>query len=370
MFVKKYIAKDMPDAMEQIRRELGSEAVILSNKLVRQKGITGIFKRKLLEVTVAYDTVRTVEKKSKETEVPKANTKAEEEKINQLNDKLLELKFAMEAFTEKIAAVDKETSIRFTPEVLSLYNKFIAHDVNEGLAKRIADRVQDICVKQDCEPNKVAEDILAEIIGDPAELKIKKYTTNIIMLVGATGVGKTTTIVKLAAMYAIEQGLKVGFINTDTFRVAAQEQIKTYSDIMNIPLYTIYSPEEMKDALKALGDRDIVLIDTAGKNTSSPDYKKQIEDYIEVCKTDEILLVISASTGAGACRELINNHKFLNNYKIIITKLDEISVWGNVANIADFAKMPLAFITAGQNVPYDIELPDLPKIVKNILESV
>ena len=110
------------------------------------------------------------------------------------------------------------------------------------------------------------------------------------MLLGPTGVGKTTTIVKLAGQFALEQGLKVGFINTDTYRVGAQEQLKTYAEIMELPICTIYSPDEMEQALLTLQDRDVVLIDTAGKCAGDQEYHDEIEAYIRQSGADEVLL--------------------------------------------------------------------------------
>ncbi len=236
-----------------------------------------------------------------------------------------------------------------------------------GVAKKIAAQTQEITAKFNDDPEQVAYSLVQDIVGEPAVIKLKKYRMNIIMLLGPTGVGKTTTIVKLAGLFTVNQGLKVGFINTDTYRVAAQEQLKAYAEIMELPICTVYSPEDIEDALVKMQDRDVVLIDTAGKSPADKRYRADIEAYIHHSGADELLLCVSASMGYGASRELINHYSFLSNYKLVITKLDEVSAWGSMLNIASLAKQPIAYITTGQNVPFDISMPDTKLVAKNLL---
>lgn len=362
--------------MEKIRRELGPEAVILSSRNIRGKGFGGLFKKKLLEVVVAHeplqDKTRLEQKQKQQAELPLRDLTpiADFTKIDQLNEKLVALQDAVKDFTDKIATAEKESTLMFTPDVAGLYNKLVVNDVQDDLAKRIATDAQSISDKLSEDPRLIAEQLIFQAMGDPLQIKLKKYKTNVIMLVGPTGVGKTTTLVKMAGLFSGAYGLRVGLVNTDTYRVAAQEQLKTYSEIMDIPLVTVYSAEEMDDALKSLEDRDVVLIDTAGKSASSEEYRKEILSYIEKSGADEVILTMSVVTGYNASREIINNFSFLQDYKIIITKIDEVSVWGNVLNIVATAKKPLTYLTTGQKVPDDIEQADVQKIVDNILGSV
>jgi flagellar biosynthesis protein FlhF len=190
------------------------------------------------------------------------------------------------------------------------------------------------------------------------------------VLLGPTGVGKTTTLVKLAGHYACEHGLKIGFINTDTFRVAAQEQLKIYSEIMDIPCNIAYNTEDLKQALKEQEDRDLVLVDTAGKSIGDKEYKKDIEELLGACQPDEVLLAVSVTTGYKACKSIIDNFSFVKDYKLAVTKLDEVESWGNLLNIIEFAKKPIAYITMGQSVPDDIDEADAAKIAENIVKKV
>lgn len=363
--------------MEKIRKELGPDAVILSSRHIRGKGIGGLFKKKLLEVVVAHEPVperglRTEykPKPSPEPERPNIPPATDLTKIDQLNEKITVLQDVVKDFTEKIITVDKESTLKFSADVNEVYHRLLSHDVHDEVAKRIATATQDILGKTDEDPKSVAEQLILQALGDPAQIKLKKYKTNVIMLIGPTGVGKTTTLVKLAGLYTCACGYKVGLINCDTYRVAAQEQLKTYSEIMDIPLCTVYSPDDIPDALKTLQDRDVVLIDTAGKSSSDEEYRREIEELIAKSGADEVLLTMSIVTGFNASREIINNYSFLPEYKLIVTKMDEVSVWGNILNIITHSGKPLTYITVGQSVPDDIEQADMQKIADNILGSV
>ncbi len=458
MFVKSYIVKDMSEAMEKIRRDHGPEAIILSNRELKQKGIGGWFKKPLIEVMVAYEMVS--EKRSypekiaqpKPAAIPERNAqpaltvvpssratiepsftpaqfdklvakheekteKDDAEERKQFYDRLNEIKvvasnaaakanasppasvpvsapvsmpasvpsqtvtsasasapapasfMAVQAPVIAPAPVVKKQPQKLNTEVTRIYETLVENDVHYSVARKIARRTQELSARAGEDPLRVAHSLIAEMFGECATIRLKKYRMNVIALVGPTGVGKTTTLVKLAGLFNIDQNLKVGFVNTDTYRVAAQEQIKTYAEIMDIPLHTLYSPEEMECALSQLDDRDVVLIDTAGKSMVNKEYVKEVESYMNQSSADEILLTVSASMGFSACKAFLDQFAFLKNAKLVVTKLDEMVSWGNVLNIAYLAQRPIAYVTMGQNVPYDIERFDVKKAVNNILES-
>jgi len=372
MFVKRYLVNDMQEAMARIRTELGEDAVILNSKFVRQKGVSNFFKKKKLEVVAAYDS------KIKKKQLTHINTKQsvnkavkavhEDEKIEKLSDKLEELQKVVKLLADKFEIPSKKEEKKYSLEVKNLYEKLTDNDVNLILAEQIAKNVEKVTSKMEVEPGQVMEQLIVEKLGEAAPIKIKKYKKNIIMFLGPTGVGKTTTLVKLAGYFVSEEGLKVGIINTDTFRVAAKEQLKIYADIMEIPLNTAYTADELKEALEKQEDRDLILMDTAGRSCGDSQYKKDIENIIEACEPDEIFVTLSLATGYKALKEIIDNLSFVDDYKIILTKLDEVSTWGNILNFADYAKKPLSYITNGQNIPDDIEQANISKIAANILK--
>ena len=374
MFIKRYLVNDMQEAMAKIRSELGEDAVILNSRMVRQKGLSNLFKKKRLEVVAAYDSK--IKKKhpileARENASPAAAAASvENEKIDKLTGKLEDLQKTVAMLAEKFegAAVQKDEKEKYSPEVAELYEKLLESDVVPEIAQELAESTEKAVKDSEDEPGGVMAQLIAEKLGEASPVRIKKYKRNVIVFLGPTGVGKTTTLVKIAGYFVTEEGLKVGVINTDTFRVAANEQLKIYTDIMEIPLDTAYTAEELKEALKKQEDRELILMDTAGKNLSDGQYKEDIEKIIEICEPDELYITLSLTTGYKALKDIIDNLSFVKEYKVILTKLDEVSTWGNILNFADYAGKPLSYITDGQNIPDDIEQANPAKIAASILK--
>ncbi len=373
MFVKRYLVNDMQEAMTKIRKELGNDAVILNSRFVRQKGVINLFKKKKLEVMAAYDSKIKKKKSFSEeignlAQIPIAEAR-DDEKIEELTDKIDELQKTIAGLADKFSVEQKKEEKKYSYEVNNLYKKMVAQDVNLELANEFAKSVEKVTSKMEVEPSQVMEQLIVKKLGESAPIKIKKYKRNILVFLGPTGVGKTTTLVKLAGYFVCEQGLKVGIINTDTFRVAAKEQLKIYSEIMQIPLNTAYTSEELKEALAHQEDRDLILIDTAGRSLRDDKYKEDFENIIKTCEPDEIFMVLSLTSGYKICKQIIDDVSFVGNYKIILTKQDEVNTWGNILNFAAYAQKPLSYITNGQNIPDDIEQAEASKIAVNILRQ-
>ena len=404
MFVKRFIANDMQEAMRRINREFGPDAVILENKRVRRKGITGLFKKKVFEVVAAYEP----NKQKKETpkaapvEVPtptqeepreepavqaapeppieagasttvymsedtqEMNT-TQDDTHTQLGIQMQELRDAVQEFTNRISIVGSEKTGAYSSDVMSIYNGLLECDVQEYICKEIASQTENIKSRRDIDAKTVAQQLILDRLGDPMPLRLKNFEQNVLLFVGPTGAGKTTTLAKLAGRLKYKENLDVGLINTDTYRVGAMEHIRIFAEIMDIPVAMAYSAEELREALVKMADKDVVLIDTAGKNAKDEEYQRELREYIEVSEADEVYLVLSVVTGSKACRETINHYSFIKDYKLIITKLDEAGVWGNLLNIADYSKKGISYVTNGQNVPDDIRDVDAYRLVAGIV---
>lgn len=176
-----------------------------------------------------------------------------------------------------------------------------------------------------------------------------------IALVGPTGVGKTTTIAKLAAAYKLRRGQRVGLITTDTFRIAAVEQLRTYASIISVPLRVVMSPAEMASACRAMADCDVVLIDTAGRSPRDGQRVEELSAYLEAAQPHETHLVLSATAGLSALRSAASGFSMAGPDRVIFTKLDEAESVGTVISMVHSLGLPLSFVTTGQEVPDHIE---------------
>ncbi len=426
MNVKRFLAETASEAMNQIRDELGRDAFILNQRTIRRKGLKGLFQKPMIEVVAAYEpkselkeerraepnpmpsltppprrdekTLKTVNRSMagalyKTTAEPQTVFSPEaivdeevfrpftagapvervapiqprrgEEKIATLETKIDSLTATVSALAGKIQVSRDGRS--YQPEVEALLLPLLENDVHEEFAHKVAREVADILGKQDADPTEVMEQILKQYIGEPAPVRLKRFKRTVVMLVGATGVGKTTTLAKLAAIYQLNHHAKVGIIATDTYRIAAVDQLKTYAEILEIPLSIVYSPSEVAEALQEHEDKDIVLIDTAGKSPKDPTHVEEITELIKYSDCDEVHLVLSATTSFAGLLGIIQTYSFLRDYKILFTKMDENPTWGMLLNTKFLTEKPISYVAAGQNVPDDIEVMDARKIISRLI---
>ena len=210
------------------------------------------------------------------------------------------------------------------------------------------------------------------MLGQPYTLDQKqenKKETKYVFFLGSTGVGKTTTIAKIASKLKLEKNKKVILATADTYRIAAVEQLKTYANILSVPLKVIYTPEELGEMKEEMEDYDICLIDTAGCSHRNKEQLKDIQKLLEQIPitSREVYLVLNAATKYRDLKEIADVYKELTDYSIIFTKLDETSSAGVMLNMRLYTKRPLSYVTWGQNVPDDIGKVDAQKIAKKLL---
>lgn len=366
MIVKKFVGRDMQEAMKKIRRELGPDAVMLGSKAVRKKGLAGLFSPKIVEVTAVYEPAAKQAPAAPACADAKKNRNGSDRDLSELHQRMTRLQQTVDDFVGRMEQAGRQTP-DFPREVGRLYEQLLASDVSEDVARALLEEVAQATAKTGVEPAAALEQLILERLGEPVPLKLKKFKRTAVMIAGPTGVGKTTTLVKLAGLFSCTQGLKVGLINTDTYRVAAWEQLKTYADIMDIPVNIAYSAGELSFALKTLENMDVVLVDTAGKSPRDEGYINELKELLAASSMDEVLLTLSINTGARALRDIAKNYAFLKECKVVVTKLDEVNSWGNALNIAVYTGKPITYVTTGQSVPDDIEQMDARKIVANIL---
>jgi len=378
MLVKRYHVRDMQQAMDTVIRELGSDAVILNSRKVRKKGMKNLFRKPVLEVMVAYDPANAPAVKklngehsagAEKSQKGKASA-ANSEQFERLDKRIDSIDNMLSGFIEKFAFVKREITYDYPDGVQDLLLKMIDNQVREELAHSLAKQTEQIMRKQpDSGAAEILEHLILEQLGRPEPILHKKFTQKVILVLGPTGVGKTTTIVKLAADFSVKQKKKVGIINTDTYRIGAQEQLQTYADILGVPLQVVYCAEELETALSSMSDRDIVFVDTAGKRPGDEQHKEDILEMVRILKPEDTLLCISASTGFASVKEMADTYGFVNEYRLLITKLDETKYRGPLLNISWYTQKPLAYVTTGQSVPDDIEVVNVEAIAKQIVSG-
>ena len=364
MIIKKYLVSNMNEALTRIRYELGKDAIIVSQRKVRKPGFKGLFSEKQIEVTAAVENsskgteenfqssindIRKImeqEIENKQSEVSKPSISTKEEKEEKLEAEVKEMK---ELLNKVIKNTTKEEERDPIKEVLEKI------DIDLEFYNELKDRIDIEHIE-----NSLKEVINADIEISEGNLKGR------IVLVGPTGVGKTTTIAKLAGKLSLIEKKKVGLITVDTYRIGAVEQLKTYAEIMNIPFKVVVTIKEMEEAIEALKGMDVILIDTTGRSSKNTMQISELRAFTEKAKPDSVSMVISATTKNRDVETILQGYKYLNYDNIIITKLDETTTYGAIYNISKRSQKPIRYIATGQNVPDDIKNPSKDDLMKFI----
>ncbi len=357
MKIKKYIGKTAHEAMLKLKMELGSDAIVLNTKTIRHKGLFGYFKKPLVEITAAFEEKSLVDKNL---------TNYYESKLNDINQEIVELKKIMMNFP--VNKLEEE----ILPPILNRFHSILIENgvdskISIELLKKIENQI-DIDGKDYDTIRNIIKYNLIENLGSPKPITLENNQKTI-FFIGPTGVGKTTTLAKIAANFVLKNKYDIGLITSDTYRIAAVEQLKTYSDILQLPLKIAYNKKEMIDAIDYFSSKDIILVDTAGRNHNDIEQLQQLKDILYTTKSKEIYLLVNANIGCRALKTLIEKYAFLEDYRIIITKVDEAESYGNILNIKYITNKQLSYFTIGQNVPDDIETINVENIAEKLIEE-
>ncbi len=379
MKVKRYLVKDMNEAMIKIKNDLGMDAVILNTRKIKTGGFLGLFKKSVLEVVAAIDEpfVPRQQKVEEPLKPEPVSSPIPEKKVDYaIDQEMVELKRMVQSLIEKVDHMEHQTVEKVevkSATTESTYIEFLKNcDIQESIAKKIMEIVQrQISINEknhDTVVNAmkvIAREYLGEIKTIDKDLPGRP---NVYLFLGPTGVGKTTTLAKIAARLTLIDNKKIGLITADTYRIAAVEQLKTYSEILGIPLEVIYEASELEEALHKFRDMDYVLIDTAGRSHKSKELKSDYDELMAFLGHVNVFLVMSMTTGFRDMKSIIDSYAFLDEYRLLFTKLDEATSYGNILNLKVLTGKPLSYFTTGQSVPDDIEEADKEKVIQYIFD--
>jgi flagellar biosynthesis protein FlhF len=353
MQVKRFVAPSYAEALIKAKHELGVDALIVESKKVRVGGVLGLFGKVMTEVTVASDLAGAPSRSPAPAPAP-----------NQAN---LEREIAaLRAAVTKLAEREHGTGHRQVPLTgyhRKVFEELVARGVEEAAALDLGRRAG----SDSTDGRRRLRQELDRLLGPSSPTDLVPGQRQVLALVGPTGVGKTTTIAKLAARFALEQGLSVGLITADTFRIAAVEQLRTYAEILGVPLHTVDTPAQVAEALRATAAHDLVLVDTGGRNHKDPARMAELRELLAVIRPDETHLVFSLSANPRDAFEALDYYMPLGVNRLTFTKLDEASSPGLMLNVRMRCPHPIGYITCGQSVPDDILSADRADFTKILL---
>jgi flagellar biosynthesis protein FlhF len=396
MRVKRYVADSLQEAIARVKADLGRNAIILHTKQFKEGGMFGFFAQRRYEVIAALDEnpppgpgLKKVEKAAEPTRPeqpvdpatvsvaaaapPAARDVTVAPAINSLRAEMQEMKeLIREAASVKPTVIIQEhpagngtgRELREQLQLLGLDAELI-----HALLAEIAPEMLTGWPLQEllhyCRQNLESQLMFSE----PLETG-QQHKQQVITLIGPTGVGKTTTIAKLAAKFNLFEGRKVGLITLDTYRIAAVEHIKTYGDIMNLPVEVVYAPTDLEPAIANLRHCDVVLIDTAGRSPRNQMMMDELHSFIAKPVIETILLVISATTQYQDMVNIEEKFSRIAYTHLVFTKLDETSSLGPLVSLAWKCKRPISYLAAGQNVPDDIEAAEPDKLITQLFKGL
>ena len=394
MDVRSYRARSLQEALRLVRQDLGPDAAVLHTREVR-RGLWGwLGGPRQVEVTAALG----VPVLSRFPELPSPAAEAEVrgearevaarrpggdfagQRLPPAHEQDYRAKFRddlqgqladLQSMVEDLCRRSSESKQDGLPESLfHLFADLIDAQVNEELARELVERLRNASAG-DLEDPLLLKARLARLIEEEIDccgpIQVTPGQRRLVALVGPTGVGKTTTIAKLAANIHLRDRRRVGLITVDTYRIAAVDQLRTYADIIDLPMEVVATPRDMRAAVARLADLDLVLMDTAGRSPRDEVRIQELKSMLAEARADEVHLVLSSVASTASMKKSAERFAEVGATAVILTKLDEATGLGNLLPLLRSCRLPLSYVTNGQNVPHDIAAADRRKLARIVL---
>ena len=417
MIIKKFQAKNEEEALALAKKELGSEVTMIHSRNVKPKGFFSFLKKMQVEITVAKEEEMDrpeVQAKSAIAEVNRARKKAEEKETKTkhldlvaddnaeesktykedkadktetaVEEKLDNIQSLLEQKLSKRADEEKERERKNLEEAKEqdaerkemldfcrlLHRTLLENEVTENNANELVDEI-----RQNYASGMTMEHMLSYVyqkiilkFGKPVRIAPSEKGAKVVFFIGPTGVGKTTTLAKVASRFRLMENKQVALFTTDTYRISATDQLKTYANILGVPFHVIYEAKELVEQYERYKDYDYILVDTAGHSHKNEEQKKDMMAFLQALPEEipsERHLVLSATTKYKDLLEIADAYKEMTDYRLIFTKLDETRECGNLLNLRLYTGEPISYVTNGQNVPDDIEVFNPQSVARSLL---
>lgn len=347
----------MQDALRMIRSDLGPDAAVLHTREVR-RGLFSWFSGREIEVTA-----------SAEVRVP-SHWPDPDTGLDHLKRELNHL----QVMVAELARPQRDSAAPDLPDALfRLYTDLIEAEVGADLSRELVDTVRQQATAAELEDPELLRARLTQWVAGEIEvsgpIRVTPGQRRMVALVGPTGVGKTTTIAKLAANFHLREHRRVGLITVDTYRIAAVEQLRTYADIIDLPMEVVATPREMREAVQRLSDLDLILLDTAGRSPRDDVKIRELKSMLGEARADEVHLVLSSVSSVATMKTTAQKFAEVGATSLVITKLDESTGLGNLIPTLRACRLPISYVTHGQNVPADIAPADRFELARLVLGS-
>lgn len=370
MMYKTYEAETLQKALLLMDIDYGGKAKVINHRTITKGGFLGFFGKKMIEITCVVPSLSppsiNYSNSKISSNIPK-NSK-EDDRIDLMQKELAGIKEYMENIREE------KKQVKYPGKSGNLYNKLIQNDIDADLAERFVNRIISEVPALQIDNREYVKNRLISYISTlikvEGAIQLNGTGPKIAALIGTTGVGKTTTLAKLAANFAFNEKKKVSLITIDTYRIAAVEQLKTFTEIIGVPLKVVFDPMEFKKAIDESLDSDLILIDTAGRSQHNDMQMQELRKFFNGSGYNiEKYLLLGATTKYKDLLNIVRNFKKVSFDKIILTKIDETMTIGPIVSLLTKIPQALSYITTGQNVPEDIREANAYELVESIFSD-